>query len=168
MVAVPTGEWLDDDQQAAWRALRATCQLLDGALDRQLQRDAGMPHAYYMLLAMLSEAPGRTLRMSDLAQMVQSSQSRISHAIARLEGRGWVRREPCPTDRRGFNAVLTPQGLEVLAAAAPGHVQAVRENLFDQLSAAQVEQLREICEAALGVLDPGGTALSGFARRPAA
>lgn len=164
MTTVPQGTWLDEDQQAAWRALLATFQLLQDALDRQLQRDANMPHIYYMVLAMLSEAPGRTLRMTDLAQVVQSSQSRMSHAIARLEERGWVRREQCPTDRRGHNAVLTDAGYAVLAAAAPGHVGAVRENFFEQLSAEQVRQLREICEAALGKLDPGGQ----FQRRPAA
>ncbi len=168
MKTVPQGTWLDEEQQAAWRALLATFQLLQDALDRQLQRDARMPHTYYMVLAMLSEAPGRTLRMTDLAQIVQSSQSRMSHAIARLEERGWVRREQCPTDRRGQNAVLTDEGYTVLAAAAPGHVQAVRENLFDQLDPEQVRHLREICEAALTKLDPTGTALGAFQRRPAA
>jgi DNA-binding MarR family transcriptional regulator len=168
MKTVPKARWLDKDQQAAWRALLATVRLLDDALDRQLQRDANMPHAYYMVLAMLSEAPRHTLRMTDLAQMVQSSQSRMSHAIARLEERGWVRREQCPTDKRGQNAVLTDEGYAVLVAAAPGHVQAVRENFFDRLTAEQVRQLREICEAALTRLDPTGTALGQFVRRPAA
>lgn len=149
MRTVPDGGWLDSDEQSAWRALLAMHQLLNGALDRQLQRDAGMPHAYYMVLAMLSEAPGQTLRMTDLAQLVQSSQSRISHAVARLEERGWVRREACATDRRGQNAVLTREGHTVLVAAAPGHVQAVRRNLFDQLTQDQVRQLREICTAVL-------------------
>jgi DNA-binding MarR family transcriptional regulator len=162
------GGWLDDEQQATWRSLLATFQLLQDALDRQLQRDAGMPHAYYKVLAMLSEAPGRALRMTDLAQIVQSSQSRMSHAIARLEERGWVRREQCPTDKRGQVAVLTDEGYAVLAAAAPGHVRAVRENLFDQLTPQQVRQLREVCEAALHKLDPAGTALGNFRRRPAA
>ncbi|HKT05599.1 MAG TPA: MarR family transcriptional regulator [Rugosimonospora sp.] len=165
---MPKGNWLDPEQQEAWRALLATWQLLDAALDRQLQRDAGMPHAYYMVLAMLSEAPARTLRMTDLAQMVQSSQSRMSHAIARLEERGWVRREPCATDKRGQNAVLTDAGYAVLEAAAPGHVQAVRDSFFDQLSVEQVRQLREICGSALAKLDPDATALGQFKRRPAA
>ncbi len=160
--------WLNKDEQAAWRALMATVRLLDDALDRQLQRDAKMPHAYYLVLAMLSESPGRALRMTELANMVQSSQSRMSHAIARLEERGWVRREQCPTDKRGQIAVLTDEGYAVLVAAAPGHVQAVRENLFDQLSPEQVGQLREICDAALGKLDPAGIAHAQFDRRPAA
>jgi DNA-binding MarR family transcriptional regulator len=145
--------WLSGDEQRTWRAFLGTFQLLQEALDRQLQRDAGMPHAYYMLLAMLSEAPHRALRMTELARRANASQSRLSHAVARLEERGWVRREQCPTDRRGQVAVLTDEGYEVLAAAAPGHVDAVRENLFDQLSPGQVEKLREICEAALDKLD---------------
>jgi DNA-binding MarR family transcriptional regulator len=147
--------WLSDEEQAAWRSLLAMFSLLDAALDRQLQRDARMPHTYYTILVHLSEAPERSLRMTDLAQVVQSSQSRISHAVARLEERGWVRREPCPTDRRGQVAVLTDTGYQILAAAAPGHVRAVRENLFDQLSHEQVGQLYQICRAALGKLDPG-------------
>jgi DNA-binding MarR family transcriptional regulator len=144
--------WLDDDEQATWRAYLATVRLVDQALDRQLQRDAGMPHAYYMLLAMLSEAPGRSLRMSDLAAVTNSSQSRVSHAVSRLEELGWVRREPAPGDRRGSVAVLTDTGYEVLAAAAPGHVEAVRRVLFDPLTPAQVRHLGAICE---GVLEAG-------------
>lgn len=144
--------WLSAEEQSTWRAFLAASQLLADALDRQLQRDAGMPHAYYQVLAMLSESPARTLRMTDLARTMKHSQSRLSHAVARLEEAGWVRREKCPTDRRGSLAVLTDAGFAALAAAAPGHVDAVRENLFDQLSAEQVRQLREICEAALGKL----------------
>ncbi len=127
----------------------ATVSLLEAALDRQLQRDAGMPHAYYQILAMLSEAPERTLRMSDLAAITQSSQSRLSHAVSRLERNGWVRRRPCPDDRRSTLAELTEAGFAALAAAAPGHVRSVRENLFDQLDPEQVGQLRDICQAAL-------------------
>ena len=149
--------WLDADEQRAWRAFLATSALLHAALDRQLQREAGIPHAYYMVLAMLSESPGRALRMSQLAEATNSSQSRISHAVARLEEAGWVRREQCPHDRRGLVAVLTDAGLAVLAEAAPGHVRAVREHLFDQLSPEQVRQLEAICRAALRQLDPANT-----------
>ena len=116
-------------------------------LDRQLQRDSDMPHAYYQILAMLSEVPGRTLRMSDLAAITQSSQSRLSHAVARLERRGWIRRRPCPDDRRSTLATLTELGFQALETAAPGHVRTVRENLFDRLTCDQVGQLREICQA---------------------
>ncbi|SCF27816.1 MarR family winged helix-turn-helix transcriptional regulator [Micromonospora chokoriensis] len=139
--------WLDPDEQRTWRAyLTATRALMD-TLDRELQRDAGMPHAYYEILVRLSEAPGRQLRMSELAQAAGSSRSRLSHAVARLETAGWVRREDCPTDRRGQIALLTDEGFATLAAAAPGHVEGVRRHLFDALSPAQVDQLRRISEA---------------------
>ena len=88
--------WLDSAERRTWLALLATTSRLDDALDRQLQRDAGMPLAYYQLLAMLSEAPGRSMRMTDLAEITQSSQSRISHAVKRLEARSWVVRTPVP------------------------------------------------------------------------
>ena len=93
--AMPT-KWLDDDEQAAWRSYLMTSQLLFEALDRQMQRDAGMPHAYYILLAMLSEQPDRALTMSQLARIVGYSPSRLSHAVARLEEQGWVRRTRHP------------------------------------------------------------------------
>lgn len=154
MASVGSPRWLADDEQRTWRAFLVTAELLFNALDRQLQREAGMPHASYIVLAMLSEAPGRALRMSELAMRANSSQSRLSHTVARLEQRGWVRREKSPEDRRGSVAVLTDAGWEVLVATAPGHVEAVRENLFDQLTADQVDQLREICATILAKLDP--------------
>ena len=131
--------WLDDDEQRAWRAFLRAASAVDEALDRQLQREAGMPHAYYQVLAMLSEVPDRTLRMSELAGLTTSSASRLSHAVARLEERGWVRREKHPTDRRGALAVLTDDGWDALVAAAPGHVAAVRAAVFDRLDAEQVQ-----------------------------
>jgi DNA-binding MarR family transcriptional regulator len=138
--------WLDDDEQRAWRAFLRAASGVDEALDRQLQREAGMPHAYYQVLAMLSEVPDRTLRMSELAGLTTSSASRLSHAVARLEEKGWVRREKHPTDRRGALAVLTDDGWDALVAAAPGHVAAVRAAVFDRLDAEQVRQLRAISE----------------------
>jgi DNA-binding MarR family transcriptional regulator len=145
--------WLEPEELETWLAYVATTTLLEGVLDRQLQRDAGMPLAYYQILAMLSDAPGRTLRMSELANVTQSSQSRLSHAVARLERNGWVRRKPCPEDRRSTFAQLTEEGFAALAAAAPGHVRTVRRHLFDRLSADQVGQLREICRTVLDGLD---------------
>jgi len=139
--------WLSDDEQRTWRAFLAAVRLLTAELDRDLQRDADMPHAYYEILVALSEAPDRTLRMSGLAGVSMSSRSRLSHAVSRLEEEGWVERRDCPTDRRGALAVLTDKGLAVLEAAAPGHVDAVRRNLFDQLSATQVEELGAISAA---------------------
>jgi DNA-binding MarR family transcriptional regulator len=150
--------WLDDDEQRTWRSFLATSELLYAALDRQLQRDAGINHASYVVLAMLSEAPGRSLRMSELAQLANSSPSRLSHAVARLQERGWIRREPAPRDGRGTVAVLTDAGWDMLVATAPGHVTAVREHLFDQLTPEQVRSLGEICAAVLDGLDPNRVA----------
>lgn len=154
MIGVMT-RWLDPDEQRTWRTFLTASRALLDTLDRELQRDAGMPHAYYEILVRLSEAAGRRLRMSELAEATSSSRSRLSHAVARLEESGWVRREDCPTDRRGQVAVLTDEGFAVLAGAAPGHVQGVREHLLDPLTPAQVAQLRQISEALLNHLDPG-------------
>ena len=142
--------WLDAGEQRTWRAFVAATQRLFDKLDRELQRDAGMPHAYYQILVNLSEAPGRTLRMRELAAHTSSSRSRLSHAVARLEERGFVRRQTCPTDKRGALAVLTDDGFEALRAAAPGHVEGVRAHLVDRLTPAQMAQLREISETLLG------------------
>ena len=158
--------WLTPNELNAWLAYVATTNLLDGALDRQLQRESGMPMAYYLILAMLSDVPGRTLRMSDLAAVTQSSQSRLSHAVGKLEHNGWVRRTPCPDDRRSTLAQLTDAGFAALAAAAPGHVQAVRKLVFDRLTAEQVCQLREIFSAVLAGLtadEPGSCAAAVLA-----
>ncbi|HWH31721.1 MAG TPA: MarR family transcriptional regulator [Egibacteraceae bacterium] len=146
--------WLDEDEQRAWRAFLAASRLLFDRLERELQHDAGMPHAYYEILVRLSEAPDRRLRMSELADKSLSSRSRVSHAARRLEEAGWLRREECETDRRGAWAVLTDAGYAVLQAAAPGHVEGVRTHLFDQLSAEQVAQLRQISEAVVAHLEP--------------
>jgi len=144
--------WLTADEQRAWRAFLSATQVLNAQLDRELQRDSGIPHGYYEILVRLSEAPGRVLRMSELAQAAESSRSRLSHAVARLEEAGWVRRESCPTDRRGSFARLTDEGFAALEAAAPAHVASVRRHLIDQLTPAQVRQLQEISEAVLAGL----------------
>ncbi|MFI6505100.1 MarR family winged helix-turn-helix transcriptional regulator [Nonomuraea typhae] len=142
--------WLDDDEQRIWRNFLAMTQLVNERLDRQLQRDAGMPHTYYMILVALSEADGRAMRMTDLARRAQSSQSRLSHAVARLEERGWVRRTRCADDRRGNTAVLTDDGFAALAAAAHGHVEEVRQVLFDALTPEQLKALDDISTAVRG------------------
>ncbi|MBO4142763.1 MarR family transcriptional regulator [Micromonospora tulbaghiae] len=148
--------WLDPDEQRTWRAFLTASRALMETLDRELQHDAGMPHAYYEILVRLSEAPDRRLRMSELAELTGSSRSRLSHAAARLETSGWIRREDCPTDRRGQVAVLTDEGFATLAAAAPGHVEGVRRHLFDALSPAQVDQLRRISETLADHLTDSG------------
>jgi DNA-binding MarR family transcriptional regulator len=146
--------WLSADEQRAWLAWLAASELLMASLDAQLQRDAGFPHAYYAILAQLSAAPDRTLRMSDLASVVNASPSRLSHAVGKLEERGWVARRPCPTDKRSTLATLTDAGFEVLREQAPGHVAAVRKGLFDVLTPEQVRQLEQICTAVRDGLDP--------------
>jgi len=139
--------WLTKDQQRAWRAYVEAVRLLTESLDAQLQADADMPHAYYEILVRLSESPDRRLRMAELATGTQSSRSRVSHAVARLEERGWVRREPCPSDRRGQLAVLTDTGYAALAAAAPGHVARVRATVIDALSPDQLHALADASTA---------------------
>jgi DNA-binding MarR family transcriptional regulator len=144
--------WLSAEEQRAWRAYLEATVLLFDALDRQLQRDAGMPHTYYEILVRLSEAEGRTLRMSELADRTRSSRSRLSHAVARLEERGWVVRRDCEDDRRGQLAELTEEGFAILAGAAPGHVGAVRQYLIDRLTPEQLTALAGIGEAVLAGL----------------
>jgi DNA-binding MarR family transcriptional regulator len=145
--------WLSDSEQRAWRAYLRATRLVDEVLDSQLQRDAGMPHTYYEVLVRLSESPGRRMRMAELAAGTQSSRSRISHAVARLEERGWVTRQACASDRRGQEAVLTESGFAALAAAAPGHVEQVRQALVDPLTATQLGQLERISTAIADALE---------------
>jgi DNA-binding MarR family transcriptional regulator len=149
-----TQRWLDDEQQRTWRAWLAVSELVPRALDAQLQRDAGISHAAYVVLAMLSEAPGRSRRMSDLARRANQSQSRLSHTVARLEERGWVRRERSADDGRGNLAVLTDAGWDVVATVAPGHVDAVREAMFAPLTPEQTRVLGDAMQAILERLDP--------------
>jgi DNA-binding MarR family transcriptional regulator len=148
---VPT--WLSDEEQRTWRSFLGATRMLFEQLDRELQRDAGMTHADYEVLVRLSEAPGRSLRMGELAERTGSSRSRLSHAVAGLEADGWVRRDRCPTDGRGAVAVLTDEGAAVLRDAAPGHVRGVRRHLFDQLAPAQQRALRTISDAVLDHLE---------------
>ncbi|MFE8948219.1 MarR family winged helix-turn-helix transcriptional regulator [Streptomyces sp. NPDC007856] len=146
--------WLSDGEQRVWRAYLHATTLLEDHLDRQLQRDAGMPHIYYGLLVGLAEAPRRRLRMTELAMQAKITRSRLSHAIARLEKNGWVRREDCPSDKRGQFAVLTDEGAEVLRRTAPGHVAAVRQAMFERLSPEQQKALGEIMEIIAEGLQP--------------
>jgi len=149
-----TQRWLDEEQQRTWRAWLAVSELVPRVLDAQLQRDAGLSHAAYVVLAMLSEAPGRSRRMSDLARRANQSQSRLSHTVARLEDRGWVRRERSADDGRGNVAVLTDAGWDVVRTVAPGHVDAVREAMFAPLSAELTRVLGDAMQAILEQLDP--------------
>ncbi|GGJ23257.1 MarR family transcriptional regulator [Streptomyces brasiliensis] len=146
--------WLTDEEQRVWRAYLQATTLLEDHLDRQLQRDAGMPHIYYGLLVQLAEAPRRRLRMTELAMSAKITRSRLSHAVARLEKSGWVRREDCPSDKRGQFAVLTDEGYDVLRRTAPGHVAAVRQALFERLSPEQQKALGQIMEIVAEGLQP--------------
>ncbi|ADB30050.1 transcriptional regulator, MarR family [Kribbella flavida DSM 17836] len=137
--------WLDEKEQQAWRAFIAAQRVVNGRIEQQLQRDAGMPHTYFEILVRLSEAPEGRLRMSELAVSTLGSRSRLSHAVNRLEKVGWVRREGIESDRRGQVAILTEAGLQKLKETAPGHVETVRAAVFDALSDDQVEQLHDIC-----------------------
>ena len=154
--SLPTGEprWLDAEEQKAWRAWLYSAQLLQDRLDRELIHRTGISHAYYEILVALSEAPERMMRMSELADRCLSSRSRLSHAVSRLEERGWVRRQVCPEDGRGQLAVLTDEGFAALEGAAPVHVEGVRRDLFDQLTPRQVEAMRDLGETLLRHLDP--------------
>ncbi|MFD4528165.1 MarR family winged helix-turn-helix transcriptional regulator [Streptomyces sp. NPDC058470] len=140
-----TTRWLSPAEQRAWRSYISATSLVGDAIDRGLQAQAGMPHLYYSILAMLSEAPDRRLRMTELAEILKITRSRLTYAVTRLENDGTVRREGCPSDKRGHVAVLTDEGMTVLERAAPGHVETVRSALFDQLTAEEVGQLEEIC-----------------------
>ncbi len=151
--AVAAPRWLDAEEQKAWRAWLFSQMLLQERLDRDLTRQTGISHAYYEILVALSESPGRMMRMSELADRCRSSRSRLSHAVARLEERGWIRRQVCESDGRGQLAVLTDDGFEALEAAAPVHVESVRVHLFDQLTPEQIEAMRGIGEALLQHLD---------------
>jgi DNA-binding MarR family transcriptional regulator len=136
--------WLDNDELRAWLRLAGVMLKLAPALDSQLQRDSDMTHFDYLCLAMLSESDDRTLRMSELAAKVNSSLSRLSHVVKKLELRGWVERFPCPDSRRVTMARLTPAGWQVIVAAAPGHVETVRSLVFDGLSREDVAALERI------------------------
>jgi DNA-binding MarR family transcriptional regulator len=146
--------WLDAQEQKAWRAYLFGWMLLQDRLDRELTHATGISHAYYEILVALSETSGRSMRMSELADRCLSSRSRLSHAVSRLEERGWVRRQVCPEDGRGQLAVLTDEGFAALEAAAHVHVESVRTHLFDQLGPEQVAAIRDVGETLLRHLGP--------------
>jgi DNA-binding MarR family transcriptional regulator len=146
--------WLSDEERQAWLALGSVLIRLPSALDAQLQRDAGISHFEYAVMAGLSEAPGRTLRMSTLAMLAEGSLPRLSQVVGRLEKRGWVRRTPDPADGRYTLAILTDEGWAKVAATAPGHVEEVRRLVFDPLTKAQPRQLREIVRRIMRAIDP--------------
>jgi DNA-binding MarR family transcriptional regulator len=149
-------KWLSDEELAAWVRFVAVVELLPGVLDSQLRRDADLTNFDYYVLAMLSEAPERTLRMTELAARTNATLPRLSHVVRRLEDRGLIERAACPWDGRATNARLTEAGWQKLEETAPGHVATVREHVIDALSPEQIGQLTDIAEALLRKLDPDG------------
>ncbi|HEX4222768.1 MAG TPA: MarR family winged helix-turn-helix transcriptional regulator [Pseudonocardiaceae bacterium] len=150
----PEPRWLDAEQTQTWIAMASTLVRLPAALDAQLRRDAGITHFEYQVLAALSHAPDRTLRMSVLATRTEGSLPRLSQVVARLEPRGWIRRTPDPVDGRYTLAILTDEGLTKVTEAAPGHVDEVHRLVFDPLTKAQSRQLREIGLRIMHAIDP--------------
>jgi DNA-binding MarR family transcriptional regulator len=159
-------EWLNDAERATWVRLAAIVELLPGALDTQLRSDAKLTHFEYFTLAMLSEAPDRTLRMTALSRLTNATLPRLSHVMKRLENQGFVERFPCAEDRRATNARLTDGGWAKVVAAAPGHVSTVRRLIFDPLTARQVQQLHDIGDALLSTLDPNDKLTALYAPTP--
>ena len=149
----PEPRWLEGIERDAWLSLIGVIIRLPAALDAQLQRDAGLSHFEYTVMVNLSNADDHVLRMSQLAALCHSSLSRLSHVVARLERRGWLRRDPCPDDGRATLATLTDDGFAKLASAAPGHVDAVRAYVIDALDPEQLGQLSAIGDTILGRLD---------------
>ncbi|MFI7606275.1 MarR family winged helix-turn-helix transcriptional regulator [Micromonospora sp. NPDC049366] len=156
--------WLNAEERETWLSLVSLLIKLPGALDAQLQRDAGLSHFEYQVLAGLSESPDRTRRMSELAALAEGSLSRLSQVVSRLERRGWVRRTPDPTDGRYTLAVLTEEGWAKVVATAPGHVAAVRAYVFDPLTKAQQRRLREIGTRVTRAVDPDDSCPGGRSR----
>lgn len=166
MIAGMEPRWLSDDEMATWLHLVALAEVLPSRLDAQVRQDSGLTHYEYQVLAMLSEAPERTLRMSWLARRTNATLPRLSHVVKRLEDRGLVARSRSATDARATDAVLTDDGWEQIVAAAPGHVTYVRERVLDQLTPAQVSTLGEIAGALLRSLDPEGDLMMRAADAP--
>lgn len=151
-----TDGWLSDDEQAVWRSWLRAFVLIDAQLNRQLLRESELSQADYAVLVNLSESPDGRLRGFALAQGMQWEKSRLSHHLTRMEKRGLIVRQECPTDGRGAFVVLTPQGRDRIVAAAPRHVAEVRKWFFDQLTPAQVAALGEASAALVAGIEGGG------------
>ena len=147
-----TTQWLSEAEARAWRGYLRMNTLLLAELARDLQRDAGLSAADYDVLVILSESASHRLRLRDLGAQLSWEKSRLSHHITRMERRGLVGREECPTDARGAFVVLTSKGLQAIEEAAPSHVANVRRHFFDHLSDEQVHTLAGITETVLGEL----------------
>ena len=157
--AQPSGEepppvkWLTSAELDSWLSLVRLMTWLPWSIDQQLRRDSNLGMVEYQVLAMLSESPGRTMRMSSLAEVTNASLSRLSHLFKRLEQRGLACREPDPADGRFTNAILTEQGLQALADAAPRHVAYVRALVIDALSPEQLRRLGRDADRIMSRID---------------
>jgi DNA-binding MarR family transcriptional regulator len=149
----PPVKWLSADELDSWLSLVRLTMWLPWSIDQQLQRDSRLGMVEYQVLAMLSDNPDRTMRMSSLAEVTNASLSRLSHLVKRLEARGFVRREPDPTDGRFTNAILTVDGFRVLAEAAPKHVSHVRSLVVDTLTPEQLRRMGRDAERILARID---------------
>jgi DNA-binding MarR family transcriptional regulator len=154
--AVEEPRWLSTEEQQTWFALTGVLTWLPDAVDAQLQRDAGISHFEYQVMAMLSLSPQRTRRMSEVAALANGALPRLSRTVDRLDKRGWVIRRPDPVDGRATLAVLTEAGWEKVVATAPGHVAEVRRLIIDPLTRAQVRQLHEIATRIGQLVQPDG------------
>jgi DNA-binding MarR family transcriptional regulator len=148
--------WLNEQELASWLKLAGVMLRLNAALDSQLQRDSQLTHFDYLCLAMLSERDGHTARMSELAGRTNSSLSRLSHVVTKLERRGLVTRSPCEESKRVTMVTMTDEGLRVLVAAAPGHVEAVRSLVYDGLSPDDVAHLERVMSHVLTRIEESG------------
>ena len=156
MTSTEEPRWLAVDEHQTWLELIGVLTWLPDAIDAQLQRDAGLSHFEYQVMAMLSMSPQRTRRMSEVAALANGSLTRLSRTVDRLDRRGWVVRRPDPEDGRATLAVLTDAGWEKVVATAPGHVAEVRRLVFDPLTRTQVRQLHEIAARIQQVVNPNG------------
>lgn len=155
MVPSMTSRWLDETEERAWRGYRRLFTLLEAQLARDLADDSDLSMADYTVLSNLAEASDLRLRVTELAEQAQWSQSRLSHHIRRMEERGLVSREQAPEDGRGAVVILTREGLRAIASATPGHMASVREHMIDLLNPEQLEALSRIADVVVGHLEDG-------------
>jgi len=137
-------QWLTPEEKEAWTGLVSLMMLLPGRLEAPLQHEAGLTLFEYLVLSHVSEAPGRRLRMSELAYLVNGSLSRLSNVVKRFEQRGWMLRSPDPDDGRYTIAALTDTGYDLVVAAAPTHLRTVREFVLEPLNATDRQALARI------------------------
>ena len=155
-------QWLDESELRAWRSLQFMQMRLEGALSRQLAADSNLSYPDYLVLVSLTDQPEGRMRSFELAQALGWEKSRVSHQVARMAARELVTKEKCDSDRRGAFVVVTERGRREIAAAAPGHVDAVRRLFIDRLSPAQLASIGDIAEGVLAALEaaPPSTAVA--------